>query len=46
MCNGLARPADYSIFPWKWTCPPVSKPTLTQEWIARMEIVLAYGHRG
>jgi len=27
ICNGLARPANYSIFAREWTCSPVWLPT-------------------
>jgi len=30
--NGLARPADYSIFAREWTCTTASESMLAQEW--------------
>jgi len=30
--NGLARPADYSIFAREWTRPPEGESMLAQEW--------------
>jgi len=39
--NGLARPADYSIF--EWEC---KESMLVQEWTYPHGSVLAYGHHG
>ena len=45
--NGLACPADYSIFTWQLTCPPMEKSMLTQEWTRRPVVsVLAYSDSG
>ena len=38
LCNGLTRPADYSMFAREWTRPPAGVFMLAQD------SVLDYGH--